>query len=349
MRVLVFVFLLSSTPLIAQENYIPFEDLTFHSEFERQHFERFLENPDEANYFQLFLAVDPQMTVQKAAQYERSFHAILKNFSTERFLKKRNDKKVKKIYEGVHAELLKKYEMQNHFNQIFTNGSYNCVSATALYGLAFNQLDIPYIIKEKPTHVYLMTYPKSEPVLVETTDPSGNFFSLNNRYKTAVVEKLRDAKMISTKEFESKTVDQLFNEFYFSDDDITLKELVGIQYLNDALYHLEEEQTFEGFEQLEKAAFFYPSDKLKLVLATINVQILHEENYQDIRSIDYLIKLTRYQEILDLSDNDIVAEFERMADLVLNQKGDTARYKSYFEKFLVLNSNEKLEHDIRYI
>ncbi len=331
---------------IAQNSSVLFEDLKFNSELEQQQF--LLVNNDESQLFELFLAPDPQITIETSRKYRASYEAILSEITANKYLKKSNDKKIKGLYKDVHEAFLDKYELQNRFSNIFSKGNYNCVSATALYALIFEDLSIPYSIKEKPTHVYLMAYPTTDQLLVESTDPSGNFFNYNDRFKTAVVGQLKDAKLISEDEFQNKSVDEIFNAFYYSDENIDLKELAGIQYLNDALYKLEESKTLDAYQQLKKSYFLYPKENIASMLVFLNVQLLNDLKYSHKDAMAYLVELSRL-EGHGITNENILAEFDHMTHLILTEKVDTVTYNEYFEDFISKSNNEELNLEISYL
>ncbi|WP_185152896.1 hypothetical protein, partial [Fulvivirga aurantia] len=250
-------------------------------------------------------------------------------------------------YSKVHDAFLKKYELQNEFGSIFSNGYYNCVSATALYGLIFMDLEIPFVIKEKPTHVYLVAYPETDKLLVESTDPSGGFLAYSDKHKSAVVAQLRSAKMISEEEYQQKSVDEIFNQFYFSDVDISLRELVGIQYLNDALYKLEEGKTKDALYQMEKAYYLHPKENIAGMLIYLIVQILEQDGYSSEESIKYLTKLSRFEKF-GITTDDILSQFNNMTIEVLTNKTDTTSYRLFHEAFLAKSENDSLNTEISY-
>ena len=61
-------------------------------------------------------------------------------------------------------------------------------------------------------------------------------------------------------------VEEIFNEYFYTKDDITFSQLIGIQYFYLAAQMLDEKQPVKAFELLEKAYMFYPSVKLEFVL-----------------------------------------------------------------------------------
>ncbi|HEY0741454.1 MAG TPA: hypothetical protein VGD40_08330, partial [Chryseosolibacter sp.] len=198
---ILFPFLLIvSTCVFGQESLVLPADLTFSSEFEKAMFDAHL-NKTKPEAFKLFIASGQTLNEQAIDQAFQHFDLFIKRVNTEKVLSKRNDKKVKLVYDDVHDTFLRKYELENRFEDIFINGHYNCVSATALYALVFEKLNIPYVIKEKPTHVYLIAYPSTERIIVETTTPAGGFITFNPQFKQSYVKILRDQKLITAQEY----------------------------------------------------------------------------------------------------------------------------------------------------
>lgn len=137
-------------------------------------------------------------------------------------------KKLKTVYKAVHSSFLTKYNEDIYFNDIFSSGEYNCVTASALYAFILTKLDIPYVIKETPNHVYLIADPNSTGFLIETTLPGEKIVQMDEKFKNNYVEYLHNNKIISNEDFQNKSTDQLFYEFYSKDKTISLKELAGI-------------------------------------------------------------------------------------------------------------------------
>ncbi|MBL6449888.1 tetratricopeptide repeat protein [Fulvivirga sp. 29W222] len=346
-KTLYFLLAFVATPAISQDSLVYFSDLTYSSDFEASVFEAYFRH-NEHNYLALFLAADPEMEKGTFQQYEAAFKSKINSIDIAKLNRKKTDKKVKTLYEDVHDQFLTKYEIQNDFSSIFSKGHYNCVSASALYGIIFSKLDIPYIIKEKPTHVYLVAYPGSEKILVESTDPNGGFITSSDKYKQAFVEQMTNAKLISAEEAKTKSVPQLFDEYYFGDPDITLKELVGIQYTNHALYSLEKEDYKKAYTLLEKAFFFYPADRVITLLIAVNIDIIQKSDYSSSEDILHLAKLSRFTDY-GISHDMIIGEFSRINNIHLINKGDAETYEKYYKQLVSLLHNEDLKHSISYL
>lgn len=341
------LFLLSLKISIAQDSLVFYSDLSFNSTFEEKTFEdHFINNTN--NSLALFMSISPSVSQEQYESARDIFEAKFNSLNTDKLNSKKPDKRVKAIYEDVHKDFFEQYRVQNRFNEIFETGRYNCVSSSALYAIFLEELDIPFTIKEKPTHVYLIAYPKSDRIIVESTDPSGGFIKYNGIYKQEFVNRMAKAKLISNAEVNSKSVDELFDEYYFYDTDITLKELVGIQYMNDALYRIDDKDFKGAHRQMEKARMFYKNDKVAMLLLALNAELIDNQKYEDIENIDLLVKLSRFTSY-GIDDDIVLSEFRRVINTQLIDKGDADELTRYYTRLNEGIIDEQLKAELGYV
>lgn len=304
-------------------------DLSYNSPLEEKFFKAMLEKKDKESILGLFMAIDSTVTNASYAKYLRFFQDALHELKTKKLEKKTPEKKIKTIYGTVHDMFLKKYELENNFSDIFSIGSYNCVSATALYSLIFHELRIPYKIKETPTHVYIISYPNTSSILVETTDPTAGYYMLNERFKENFVNNLKSNKLISDAEYRTASINEIFDQYYFSESDISLIQLLGIQYSNDAIYKMDKLEWEKAFFQLEKGYLLYPSEKIKFLLLSASANILENIKYGSTKDLDLLVKISRHQEV-GITPENIAAEFHKITrDQLIDDYQPTRYGQSY--------------------
>jgi len=268
--------------------------------------------------------------------------------SSSKFNKLNEKKKVKKIYEDVHKTFLEKYEINHELADVFRSGKYNCVSASALYGLFFNALDIPVSVKESYDHVYLVAYPTSLSIRVESTDPMKGYYVYDDRAKAQFAEFLKNAKLISEEEYEQKSVDKLFNEHYYREDEISLKELAGLQYYNKSLKLYDAKKYEEAYAMAEKSYFLYPSDRSALILVATMSHIMNSCQYNDLHYAAYIYKASRYTKFGVLTDN-VVNQFKDVTNKLLMSDYNTNRYDAYFKEISAHLEDSALVDEIAFI
>lgn len=324
------LLLLFVTSVRGQDSLVRINELQFFSPYERTSIETFLKG-NESDYYALFMASGSLLTEPAIAQHKNRLTTYAKDFQNEKFSSKKNDKKAKFIYEDVHKKFLQKYERINKFEDIFYNGSYNCVSASALYGILFEKAGIPYIIKEKPTHVYLVAYPETDRIMIETTTPVGGVFTISPAFKQNYIKVLKDQKIIGSKEAAAQGADALFDKYYFGDqEDITLLNLVGIQYMNDAINKIEEKNYEGAIAQLEKAYLFYPVERCAYMLMSSTALHLNELKTKDLKHAATVSRLARFTKY-GITTEMIQTEFARTVNELLFVNPNIPLLEEYYK------------------
>lgn len=210
--------------------------LHFHSPLETQVLSaQSLEPPNEMKARIRFLMAPDSLaneeSVRNAANHVTRIIQQLENSSLQR---KKAERAAKILFNSVHDGLLLKYDENAAFNQIFNDGTYNCVTATALYSLILDYFDIAYQIRELPSHVYLILHPGPEQLILESTDPSLGVFQIN---KSKAVRMLVEQKIISEAEFRKKSIDELYSEYLEAEErNINLTAILSITIISRKIW-----------------------------------------------------------------------------------------------------------------
>ena len=133
---------------------------------------------------------------------------------------------------------MNRYNRENQFIEIFETGRYNCVSATAIYALMLEKLEIDYSITQEPEHVYLSANFEGSTILMEGTDPQQGYFTITDKFVESQINSLLARKLITEEELKSPEAGDILDEL-FPSEDINLQELLGIQYHNNMAYEWE--------------------------------------------------------------------------------------------------------------
>ncbi|MBL7872363.1 MAG: hypothetical protein JNM78_12175 [Cyclobacteriaceae bacterium] len=346
-RILTFVLLLSSFGCIAStpDSLVRWNEIRFTSSFERKVFSGFLKSNNN-DYIGSFLA-NSSTAEQDLKFFEEKFNSTLTEIKSADSFKKKNDKKVKYIYQTIHNRFLSKYEAENRFYEIVKTGNYNCVTATALYALFFEKLDIPYTIKEEPTHVYLIAYPGSDNILIETTTPLTGFFAFDSEFKSKFVSTLKNQKVIGSSEASSSNIEELFSKYYFGKENITLKQLVGIHYLNDGLFKKDHNDIAGAYEQIKKGYMYYPNARSEFLVMSIAAQSL-EESSDPLQKATLIGRISRFKNG-GVTTEMIKGEFYNLTQTVLTKNNDKYLYKRCYEEAIANITDPDLKKEIDYI
>jgi len=305
------------------------DEIKYSGAYEKAQFNRFFSNGEE-DFLSLFLATSADMDEMLAQQYQLDFYTFLSDLKIKTPIALKPKQRIKTIYKITHDHYFSKYELQTSFPEIFKNGNFNCVSASALYGIILQKSNIPFDVRETPVHVYLVSYPGSEEIKIESTDPAAGYLSFDQRMKKQYIDYMRKNKFISENEYIGTNTNELFDKYYFADEQISLKELLGIQYLNKAAYLFQDQKIKEGYHELEKAYLFYPCKKIEFLMMIALADIVGKETYNELNDADYLVKLTRFN-TESITPSMVRDEFAKITIAHLINRSDVDYYEKIYQ------------------
>lgn len=293
---LFFIFFLHVGRVNAQnDSLVKLSELKYHSAFEEEAFNNYFKNGE--GLFDLFLAIDEEMNSENAANAKKMYLSSMRGLKEKKIESRKINKKIKLSYSHFHSEFLKKYNDNGYFPVIFENGIYNCVTASMLYALVFDDLGIDYKVKASPGHVYLVANPGSNSIVIETTNPGFEKQIFSGQFKQDYVNSLRASKLISEQEYKNKSDEEIFEEKFNEVKDADSNNLPGFQYYNKALTKLEESNIDEALKLSRKAYFFYPDPKVEILYYTSLAYMIENCDYEKISDIDYLAQFSRFKNV----------------------------------------------------
>lgn len=317
------------------DSIVKINELSFKNSGEKKAFRNFQDNPATVDVIQFFLTPYDADSTPNAEKVYTGIDACVKTLK-EKIADKSESKKIKEIYNYVHKTFFKVYELKNNFSSIFESGKYNCVSASALFAIIFSKLDIPYQIMETPQHVYLIAYPATSKILIETTTPDKGYYSFNEDVVKKYVKSLLDQKLITKEEFDTSSANSIFNRYYFSSEGVTLTQLAGLQYANYGIYRLEEKKTEQAIAEFKKAYFLYPCKRNEFSLKYSLIYQLANNNYNDSRQVRHFVTLCRIKNLnnADLSNEAISSEF---SEIIQDQLINNSNYNLLDSSFALIS------------
>jgi tetratricopeptide (TPR) repeat protein len=325
MKKYIFFLLFFSTNIYSQKS-ITSNGLSFHNEVEKAAFSSQLTNFDDR--FALLLCVNSTIDNQKINAYKEQLNLFYKKLEEKKIRAKSTKKATKIIFKMAHKALLKNYETFAQVNQIFDDGTYNCLTATILFSLIFDHFDIDYQVKELPTHVYIIVEPNGINLTMETTDSSNGLYKVD---KHTMINDLEQLQIISKQESRSHTVDELYKKYSVGEEQIiSYKELAADLYYNTAIINYEAGKYEVAHRLIDKGLFLYPKRQANftrisiIYQLTLAVDLMRPESLQP---LFILLKNDRYSRVVQ-------------TDLVNN-----LRFAA--QKFLVENDNQSAYEAIR--
>lgn len=301
---------------ISSASGIAADTLFYKSSYESAQFKKVKEG--KPNYIALFLAIDSDSTdFANAEKKLNSFYGVIQS----KGLANRQPKAFAKLlFKEVHNYFFRQYQESALFSQIFINGKYNCVSASALYAIILDHYSVSYAIKELPTHIYLVAFPGTFNIQFEATNPKGLFIP-DPRAQEDYVNRLIKAKY-TTQEYVSRLgYPKAFQEFYYAKDNINIINLAGIQYSNETIHLVNNKKTEEAMHMAMKAYNLYPSKRNEFAKMGLIGEYLNDSEYD--KSIDVVYLVEYANSIKDKTLNkDIVNTFKQVIYNTLVQHSD---------------------------
>lgn len=256
-----FVFSFFFHPVYSQNAADSCSRLKFHSEIEKEGFNT-LCSGQKPDYLTMAVAVNPNSGTSELT----TIRQVIKTEAL--FLKagiadiKKPAAKLKYIFDHVQNTLLKHYDLDADFSEMFENGKHNCLTATLLYTLLLDELSIKYTIKFMPGHVYPIVYANNIPYIFETTDPVHGFVELNSNVQKEAIQSMRLMQFISSDNGANKSTGNLFDRYYIKLNNTEMKGLVAYQYTNASFVAMLKQDFSTAYDLITKGILLTPMDEM---------------------------------------------------------------------------------------
>ena len=249
----------------------------------------------------------------------------------------------------VHQSLFTHYVNHNTFSSIFVNGEYNCVSSAALYALLLNGLGIPYEIRQRPEHVYLVAYPNSYRYVLETTSSNGTF-TYSDNFISRYVERMENIGVISSDERKASTEQQLFQKYYYSSTPITMRELLAIQYRNFAIYFSTQKKYEEADEAYTKALYIFNAENTRFQTLNNLLVLYNNNNSETEKQMKVFEQFVRFP---DLSSDKAVNTYllDSYSNLMFQcfvKEAKEKQFEAFHARVIASTRDQKFKKEIEY-
>ncbi len=186
-----------------------------------------------------------------------------------------------KVFYKTHKKFLKVYNPYSTFSGVFESGQYDCLTATILYGIVLDALQLPYQIVETNYHIYIKVMDGEATYLFETTDPSRGF--VHQPKLVAQLLSLYDSNLPLDENGNPVENDENLHSFDFDiHNTVDLEQLPGLLYYNKAIVDFNSGHLLKALRNIEKANLFYDSKRLlefkSICLQTIKDKGIHTAN-----------------------------------------------------------------------
>lgn len=214
-----------------------------------------------------WLSISTSSAVEKEKAYQRvqSVITAMKEYPA-------NDQRtLHRIFQKVHATFLRRYEAYTDFHTLFADGTYDCLTATALFSYLLTELKYDFTVVETNYHIFILVETGRGRVMLETTDRLGGFETDEERIANRTGE-YRKSIPIATR------TNQPIYQYTFSLYQSVLPEkLTGLLIYNQAVKAYNRGDWLACARALEKAYTVYETPRCK-ELCDILVRTVIETN-----------------------------------------------------------------------
>lgn len=167
---------------------------------------------------------------------------------------------VKNIFYRTHKQLFLNYRQFSLAQDTFSTGDYDCVSGSLVLAGLLDYYGFDFIIRETSYHVFLEVKVGNDHFLMEVTDPTAGFISDKEEQK-AYIEKYENGENVSSQwnYFTTSTAAEI-PVIYRS---ISLKDLIGLQYFNQAIKNYNDKNELVAYQFSVTALKLYGAERIR--------------------------------------------------------------------------------------
>ncbi|GGZ36272.1 hypothetical protein GCM10007049_32040 [Echinicola pacifica] len=165
------------------------------------------------------------------------------------------------VFYKSHQYALKDYQRHSTFNDLLEEGKYDCVSGSALFAYFLDRYEFNYEIIETDFHVFVLVHQDDKTYVMESTEPRAGLITDQASVKEYIGNFL-PASGIKKSKAASELAGIKHNEGNTIYSSINLKQLAGLQYYNDAVFHFNEGDVETAKRQLYKAKQIYAVERV---------------------------------------------------------------------------------------
>jgi hypothetical protein len=174
---------------------------------------------------------------------------------------------LKFVFQKIHGRFLRNFNETASFNDLTSNGRYNCLTATALYALALENLNFKYSAFETNYHIFLKIQTAEGEVLLETTDFLNGFITDSNEISGRIARyKAQNLSSSKSTKYYFRYTNSIFHQ-------VNLNEILGLLHFNSAVSAYNNHDLQKTVEHLEQASSLYYSNRLdefsKIIFITL--------------------------------------------------------------------------------
>jgi hypothetical protein len=221
-----------------------------------------LTSPRLSYYISLFTATD----INNSSYSASDFLSFVEKFENRKHNYKSEKQFLADLFTRTHHRFLKNFKQYASFRETLTNGTYNCLTGTALYALLLDHFGYDYTIIETNYHVFLIVKTDDSDILFEATDPARGFVD-----EAKEIEKRID--VYKQNKIQPSANGKAYQYSFALYNTVSLDELLGLFHYNQAIEAYNKNLLSFAITHLDRAARLYTSPRIeefsKIVLFSV--------------------------------------------------------------------------------
>jgi hypothetical protein len=193
---------------------------------------------------------------------------------------------LRQLFVKTHSRFLRTFKQYATFSQLFSNGNYNCLTATALLGATLQHFNYSFRIFETNHHIFILVETDRGRTLLETTDPINGFIT----DAKAIEQKIAGYKSAKGTETLADVIEYNFQNTLFNE--VTLEDIIGLLHFNLAVNEYNRKNFERATYHLEQANQFYQSSRM-IEFSEVVVLTLKELKPKDAEALSARLRKVR--------------------------------------------------------
>jgi len=174
---------------------------------------------------------------------------------------------LRKVFRKTHGTFLHQYKAYSGFDQLFSTGRYDCLTATALFSYVLSELHFQYKIIETNYHIFLVVTTGHGKILLETTDRFGGLVTGDEAITARIqtYQRSTPGTAVSDKNYYHYTCN-LYQA-------ISPENLVGLFYYNQAVTAFNQNDWLRSASLVMRSHQLYESPRCEELAAIIRQRL----------------------------------------------------------------------------
>ncbi|MBX2969136.1 MAG: hypothetical protein KF803_07175 [Cyclobacteriaceae bacterium] len=191
------------------------------------------------------------------------------------------------IFYRTHQVFLKRYSETTSFDEIFTQGFYNCLSGTILYSVILNHFGIEHDVIETNYHIFILAQTSKGEVLLEATDAVDGFVTSADKIQERI-EQYQQNQIRNENRYQFSF--DLFNK-------VSEEELIGLLYYNYAVESFNQQNLKKTVHYLSLASERYATARIEEFSEMLLWAVSLEDNLDpaEKQSLKKQLQIIRYK------------------------------------------------------